>query len=289
MKLDELQPYCEFQPRNGVGAAIFSSPHSGRAYPSEFLTQIRLDAHAIRMSEDAYVDLLFNAAPEFGATLICATAPRSYVDLNRSPGEIDPELVDDHALGGSSIRSRAGYGVVPSRVGEGAPIYDGMLSAAAVEERLRRFFHPFHNRLEKLAEDRIRRFGEVILFDCHSMPHRIASNGPTARSAPPDVILGDRFGQAASAELMEFTESAFAARGLSVARNTPFPGAYISKRHGRPELGRHAIQIEIDRSLYMDEVTLRPNGNFATLKKLLRSVTADLAALRTTGFRLAAE
>ena len=289
MKLDQLRPYREFPPRSHCSAAIFSSPHSGRCYPEEFLGQIRLDPHRIRMSEDAYVDLLFSAAPEFGAALIRAEAPRSYVDLNRSPGEIDRELVEGAVAGGSSMRSRAGYGVVPSRVGDGLRIYDGRLPAAEVEDRLDRFFHPFHRRLEELVAERVRRFGEAILFDCHSMPHKVALNGPVARTGPPEVILGDRFGQAAAAELTELTESAFAAAGLAVARNTPFPGAYISRRHGRPELGRHVIQIEIDRSLYMDELTLRPNANFGPLRRLLRSVIAELAALRTGGLRMAAE
>ena len=289
MKLDQLRPYREFPPRAPCSATIFSSPHSGRSYPVEFLGQIRLDPHRIRMSEDAHVDLLFGSAPEFGAVLVCAEAPRSYVDLNRSPGEIDHELVAGAAAGGSSMRSRAGYGVVPSRVGDGLRIYDGMLPAAEVEDRLNRFFHPFHRRLEELVADRIGSFGEAILFDCHSMPHKVALNGPAARTGPPEVILGDRFGQAAAPELTELTESAFAAAGLAVARNTPFSGAYISRRHGRPELGRHVIQIEIDRALYMDERTLRPNANFGPLRRLLRSVTAELAALRTTGFRMAAE
>lgn len=286
MKLDQLRPYREIPPRTRRSAAIFSSPHSGRCYPAEFLGQIRLDPHRIRMSEDAYVDLLFNAAPEFGAALICAEAPRSYVDLNRSPGEIDHELVEGAVAGGSSMRSRAGYGVVPSRVGDGLWIYDGRLQAAEVEDRLDRFFHPFHRRLEELVAER---FGEAILFDCHSMPHKVALNGPAARTGPPEVILGDRFGQAAAAELTELTQSAFAAVGLAVARNTPFPGAYISRRHGRPELGRHVIQIEIDRALYMDERTLRPNANFGPLQRLLRSVIAELAALRTGGLRMAAD
>ncbi len=289
MKLADLPPYREIQPRSGSSAVVFSSPHSGRQYPDEFLRQTRLDALQIRSSEDAYVDILFDAAPEFGAPLLCATAPRSFVDLNRSPCELDAELFDGFVPIASTARSRAGYGVIPRRAGDGIRIYSGRLPLAVAEARLGRFFRPFHRRLDELITERVRRFGEAILLDCHSMPHKVACEGPRTGSALPEVILGDRFGQAAAPDLVEFAESAFASAGLAVARNSPFPGAYISRRYGRPEAGQHVIQIEIDRALYMDERTLRPNRNFSSFRKLLRNVIADLVELRTDRYRFAAE
>lgn len=288
-KLADISPFRETAPDGSAGPVVFSSPHSGRMYPAEFLDSSLLDLRAIRASEDAFVDVLFDAAPEFGATLLCANAPRSYVDLNRSPSELDPELVDGVASGTASVRARSGLGVVPRLVGDGKLIYDGKLTMEEVRERIDRFFFPFHGRLDELLAERKAKFGEAILLDCHSMPNKTASSSPIMRRGFPDVVLGDRHGQAASACLVECAEAAFASAGLSVVRNAPYQGAHISHRHGRPADRRHAIQIEINRSLYLDENKMCPTADFLPFRRLLRSVIADLAALRTRPVRIAAE
>ena len=287
--LADISPFREIAPDGPAGPVVFSSPHSGRMYPAEFLDRSLLDLRAIRTSEDALVDVLFDAAPEFGATLLCADAPRSYVDLNRSPSELDPELVDGVAFGAASMRARSGLGVVPRLVGDGKLIHDGKLTMEEVRERMDRFFFPFHRRLDELLAERRAKFGEAILFDCHSMPDKTASSSPIMRRGFPDVVLGDRYGQAASASLVECAEAAFASAGLSVVRNAPYQGAHISHRHGRPADRRHAIQIEINRSLYLDENRMIPTADFLPFRRLLRSVIAELAALRSRPVRIAAE
>ena len=246
MKLADLPPYREIQPRSGSSAVVFSSPHSGRQYPDEFLRQTRLDALQIRSSEDAYVDILFDAAPEFGAPLLCATAPRSFVDLNRSPCELDAELFDGFVPIASTARSRAGYGVIPRRAGDGIRIYSGRLPVAVAEARLGRFFRPFHRRLDELITERVRRFGEAILLDCHSMPHKVACEGPRTGSALPEVILGDRFGQAAAPDLVEFAEIGICLGRFGRRPQFPVSGClYFSKV--RPAGGRPARDPDRDR------------------------------------------
>ena len=289
MRVADLPPFIEFSPRTAPTASVFSSPHSGRTYPIEFQRQSRLCTYDLRGSEDAYVDRLFDSAPDYGASLLCGSAPRSYLDLNRAPDELGADIVDGVDADGPTPRSKAGYGVVPSRVGAGLKIYDGKLTLAEIGARLGSFHVPFHDRITELMNEKLGAFGEAILFDCHSMPHRAAKTAASIGGAAPEVLLGDRFGQAADGGLVEFVEAAFASTGLSVTRNGPFPGGYISQRHGRPEAGCHVIQIEINRSLYMDERTLRPLSGFLSFREQLRPVVSELSRLRTIRHQIAAE
>lgn len=270
-------------------AVVFASPHSGRDYPDWFLVRSVLDARTIRSSEDAFVDQLFNCAPEFGAPLLRAGAPRAYVDLNRAQDELDPALIAGVPRGGHNPRVACGLGVIPRVVAGSRSIYRGKLSRAEAEARLTRVWQPYHSRLQALLDQARTRFGEAILVDCHSMPREAVEGALPLGKARPEIVIGDRFGASASAGLVDRIEAAFVAQGFRVARNTPFAGAYTTQHYGRPSRRQHAIQIEIDRSLYMDETRITPNAGFDDLRQRLRGVIAEIAAIGTQDQRLAAE
>lgn len=266
-------------PEAATSCVVFASPHSGRDYPWSFLRGTVLDEHSIRSSEDAFVDRLFDCAPQFGAPLLRAVAPRAFIDLNRSADELDPALIEGVRRGGHNPRIASGLGVVPRVVANGRAIYRGKLPMAEAERRITRYWHPYHAQLRTLLERARDRFGEVVLIDCHSMPHE-ALDGVARNSARrPEIVIGDRFGASAAPEIVARIEGAFAGAGLSVVRNTPFAGAYVTQTYGRPSRRQHAIQVEIDRSIYMDEERIRPNGNFHAFRRLLRGVVAEIAAI----------
>ena len=280
--------YQLIEPRRRRTSLVFASPHSGCRYPAEFLAASVLDERTIRSSEDAFVDRLFEAAPRFGAPLLKALAPRAYVDLNRSPDELDPALISGIARGSNNPRISSGLGVIPRVVANGRAIYRGRISRAEAERRLRGVWHPYHARLQALLDESTALFGEAVLIDCHSMPHE-AIEALNRRGRTPEVVLGDRFGAAAGPGIVEMIETAFRRAGLRVARNAPFAGAYTAQHYGRPSRGQHVVQVEIDRALYMDERRIEPNDNFAELKALISQVIAEIT-LRAAGSRpLAAE
>ncbi|MGH1353644.1 MAG: N-formylglutamate amidohydrolase [Thalassovita sp.] len=281
--------YSLSMPKTRTTSAIFASPHSGRDYSARFLRQSVLDDQTIRSSEDAFVDQLFAAAPEFGAPLLLAQAPRAYVDLNRSPDELDPALIKGIRTVSYNPRIVSGLGVVPRVVSNGRCIYSGKLSISEVQDRLNTCWHPYHDKLTELLAETRAEFGEAILIDCHSMPHEALDN--LARTMPrrPEVVLGDRFGAAASTEVMDMLEDAFSAEGLRVVRNVPFAGAYTTQHYGRPSRGQHVVQVEIDRSLYMNEQMIRPNGNFRAMQAAMSRVISKITAFGEPKQSLAAE
>lgn len=271
-------------------AAIFASPHSGRYYPPDLLRRSVLDPVAMRSSEDAFVDLLFDTVPGLGAPLLSARMARAYVDLNRGPEELDPSVVAGIRTLGHNPRVASGLGVVPRVVSGGRAIYRGKISADEARLRVADWWRPYHDRLQSLLDEALARFGSVILFDLHSMPHEAVASR-RAGGGPPEVVLGDRFGAAADLAIVERVEAIFAEAGLRVARNAPFSGAYVTQHYGRPGRGQHVVQIEIDRALYMDEATIQPSADYPAFKALMTDVAARLAALATpcAGGRLAAE
>ena len=281
--------YHLHEPDALTSPVIFASPHSGRDYPWSFLRHTLLDEHTIRSSEDAYVDRLFDCAPQFGAPLLRAGAPRAFVDLNRSSEELDPALIEGVRRAGHNPRVASGLGVIPRVVANGRAIYRGKLPMAEAQRRVEGYWKPYHARLHGLVDRAHRQFGEAILIDCHSMPHEAVEGGGRGLIRRPEIVIGDRFGASAGAEIVERVEAAFASAGLCVVRNTPFAGAFITQQYGRPSRRQHAIQIEIDRALYMDEKTIRPNGNFHAFRALLRGVVSELAALGNRDTALAAE
>ncbi|MCE8517297.1 N-formylglutamate amidohydrolase [Ruegeria pomeroyi] len=276
-------------PAARTSSVVFASPHSGARYDPRFLAQTVLDDHAIRSSEDAFVDLLFNCAPGFGAPFLSAAAPRAYLDLNRSADELDPALIEGVRKIGHNPRVASGLGVIPRVVAGGRAIYRGKLSRAEADHRLHAVWHPYHTRLQHLLNEAHAAFGQAILIDCHSMPREAVESSARAAARRPDVVLGDRFGASAAPEIVERVEAAFAGAGLHVVRNTPFAGAYVTQAYGRPSRRQHAIQIEIDRGLYMHEATIRPNANFDAMRDLLRKVVSEIASIGQQRLPLAAE
>lgn len=282
--------YTLVRPDARTTSVIFASPHSGRDYPASFLQAAALGAKEIRSSEDAFVDLLYADAPRFGAPLLTAKAPRAYLDLNRGPQEMDAGLIEGVRRVSQNPRVASGLGVVPRVVAGGRSIYKGKIPLSDAHHRISRFWHPYHAALQALIDESHSGFGQAILIDCHSMPHEALVNIRSGGGAPPDVVLGDRFGAAASGAIVEHIEAAFGAAGLKVARNMPFAGAYIVQHYGRPSRKQHAVQIEIDRALYMNEATLEVNDNFDPLRALLSGVMSEITELgRETDTALAAQ
>lgn len=281
----------EGAPKGGPApcGVVFSSPHSGRRYPSDLTHRSRLEGIQLRRSEDAYVERLFDCAPEHGAPLIHALTPRAYVDLNRGPEELDPALIAGVRGVGLNPRLAAGLGVIPRVVAEGVAIYDGKLTREEASARLDAHYRPYHEALAGLLSSTRAARGCAVLIDCHSMPSDALRGAPRARGRRPQIILGDRFGASCGAWLTEFAEAAFRDAGFVVCRNAPFAGGFITQKYGRPSRGVHALQIEIDRGLYLDEGAVEPGPGFEALRAALRPVVAALSEAAGTGRALAAE
>lgn len=265
------------KPTRRTTAVVFASPHSGRNYPWTFMRRSELDELAVRSSEDAFVDDLFADVPRSGAPLIKAGAPRAYVDLNRAADELDPALIEGVRKNGHNPRVSSGLGVIPRVVSNGRVIYKGKLPLSEAKRRIDTFWRPYHAELKAQLDQAFSRFGQAILIDCHSMPHEAMDSIARSGMRRPQIVLGDRFGAAACEAIVDRVEQAFTSAGLVVTRNTPFAGAYIAQHYGRPASGRHAVQVEIDRSLYMNESLVQPNANFAAFKELLDTIIPQLA------------
>ena len=268
--------YILRRPERQRAAAVFSSPHSGRDYPAAFLAASQLDTLAVRSSEDAFVDRLIASAPGLGAATISACYPRALVDLNRAAEELDPALIEGVMRGPHNPRVASGLGVIPRVVSGGRAIYRGKLGRAEAEARLTGYWRPYHQILNDLLEQTHAAFGEVLLIDCHSMPHEAIEAHARPGVPRPDVVLGDRFGAAAAGGHVALIEQAFKEAGLRVARNAPFAGAYIAQAYGRPSRGMHVVQIEIDRGLYMNEARVEPRPDFETFRALIGKVVEKI-------------
>lgn len=284
-----LPPYTLIEPAALDSRLVFSSPHSGRAYPADMIARSRLDLLSLRASEDALVDRLFESVPHHGAPLLAAVAPRAWVDLNRAPTELDPVLIEGVPTPGLNQRVAAGLGVVPRVVSEGRPIYDGRLSRAEAEQRIETLHRPYHGMLSRLLDRARNAYGSAVLYDCHSMPTEALRAAPRVRGRIPEIVLGDRFGAAASRSLVARTQDAFERAGFVVARNAPFAGGYITQLYGRPAERIHAIQIEIDRGLYLDQARVEPGPGFAEVADLIGCVVRDLISSAAAPSTLAAE
>lgn len=282
-------PYLLTMPDRRQTGVVFASPHSGRDYPAGFLRASVLDERTIRSSEDAFVDTLLDGVPAFGAPLLAATVPRAWLDLNRAADELDPALVDGTRLAAHNPRVASGLGVIPRVVAAGRAIYRGKISRTEAEARIDGYWRPYHDCLRTLMDTARAEFGEAILIDVHSMPHEAMDSVAGTGLRRPEIVLGDRFGTAAAAHVTERVEAAFARAGFRTVRNTPFAGAYIAQTYGQPARGHHAIQVEIDRALYMNEREIRPNGNFVSFRRQLHAVLAEIAAIGRREMPLAAE
>lgn len=281
--------YILDRPNELTSAVVFASPHSGNDYPDWFLRRTILTARGIRSSEDAFVDRLFDVAPEFGAPFLKAGAPRAFVDYNRSSEELDPALIAGVKWSGNNPRVASGLGVIPRVVSNARPIYRGKLRVDEAESRLNNYWHPYHKALQALLDESRGHFGRAILIDCHSMPREALENARSKSGSRPEIVLGDRFGASADSDIVDEIEAAFQNAGFVVSRNAPFAGAYVTQHYGRPSRRQHAIQIEIDRSLYMDEANIVPNAAFSEFRLRLKTVIGQIADIGRPKQRLAAE
>ncbi len=271
-------PTTVLEPAAQAAPFVLCSPHSGRVYPRFFLAQSRLDPQSLRKSEDCYVDELFAHVAELGAPLIAARFPRAYLDVNREPYELDPDLfierLPDYA-NTQSVRVAGGLGTVARIVADGEEIYRSRISLGAALERIELLYRPFHAKLMQLVERTREQFGFAILIDCHSMPSSSMSQPGGAR---PDFVLGDRFGASCDAGITRFVREALAALGYEVQLNRPYAGGYITEHYGRPAQGVHALQLEINRGLYLDENRFTLNEAAARLQRDLVAFSSRLFA-----------
>jgi N-formylglutamate amidohydrolase len=257
---------------------VFCSPHSGRHYPQRFLRMARLDEQSIRRSEDCFVDELFGGAVALGAPLLLAHFPRAYLDVNREPWELDPRMFAEPLPSFANARSprvAGGLGTIPKLVGEGLDIYPSRIRLGEALDRIENVYKPFHECLRRLISSTHARFGFSVLIDCHSMPASVRIGENNVR---PDFIIGDRFGTSASPALIEHAIALLSAMGYTVTHNKPYAGGYITEHYGRPGRGLHALQIEVNRGLYMNERTLQKSSGFDALSDDLTRFTADLMA-----------
>jgi len=258
---------------------VFSSPHSGRRYPKAFVAQSRLTPQMLRRSEDSFVDEIFAAAPDFGTPMLRALFPRAYVDANREAFELDPEMFDGPLpdfVRTRSPRVAAGLGTVPRVVADGEAIYDGPLSFAEVRWRIDAHHRPYHRALAALLEAARRKFGVSLLVDCHSMPSTRAPGVRTKGLKNVDIVLGDCHGAACAPDVAALAEHVLKEMGYRVVRNRPYAGGHITRRYGRPEIGQHALQIEINRALYMDERRIQRGPD---LPRVIRHMNKLIKAL----------
>lgn len=282
-------PFRLVEPDRLLTPVIVASPHSGRHYPPEFLRTTLLDGRGIRSSEDAFVDQLAAGAPSLGAPLLLAEYPRAYLDLNRGADEMDPGVVEGVGRVVQTPRISSGLGVIPRVVANGRMIYRGKLSRAEAQARIAQIWHPYHAALDGLMRQAQDAFGEAVLVDFHSMPHEALDSVARPGQRRPQVVLGDRFGASAASEVVDALEEGFLAQGLNVIRNAPFAGAYMTQAYGRPSRGRHAVQVEIDRALYMDERRMLPREDFDDIARMITAVLDRLIAARPGRVPLAAE
>ena len=266
---DVSDPYVLIAPLRRSAPLLFASPHSGRRYPLAMLAAAKVSLASLRRGEDAYVDELFAGAAAHGAPVLCASFGRAYVDLNRDPNELDREMFASALpahIGAASPRVQAGLGAIPRVAGDGRDIYRAKLPIEEAAQRIEAIHRPYHAMLSTLMDDALSLFDCAILIDCHSMPS-------SARGAlAPDIVLGDRYGASCHPTIISMAEASLISMGYRVARNTPFAGGYSTQTHGRPGARRHALQIEINRGLYLDERGFTRTQGF-------RRVQADMSRL----------
>ncbi len=277
-------PYAIEAPTRPTTPLVFASPHSGTDYPAAFIAESRLDPVTLRRSEDSFIDEIFAAAPACGAPLLKALFPRAYCDPNREPYELDQGMFEDalprHA-NTASLRVVGGLGTIARVVANGADIYRRKLRFAEAEERIETLYRPYHEALRGLLDDALARCGCAILIDCHSMP---SVGGPMDRDEGrprPDMVLGDRNGASCDPSVVDAVERALQGMGYRTTRNDPYAGGFTTQHYGRPKSSVHALQIEINRALYMDEDRIRLLPEAAALTA---NVTRLISILAKTDF-----
>ena len=268
--LDLRRPAAQLLP------LVVASPHSGSNYPADFVAASRLDPLTLRRSEDAFVDEIFAAAPRLGAPLLAARFPRAYLDVNREAYELDPAMFTDSLpdyVNARSPRVRMGLGTIARVVASGEEIYGGKLCFAEAQMRIEHLYRPYHAALNSLIEETEADFGYCLVVDCHSMPS--GAHGAAGREAA-DIVLGDCHGAACAPQIVELARRHLSMRGFAVALNAPYAGGFTTGHYGRPQQGRHALQIEINRAIYMDERSYRRRPALARLSEEMTGLIMKL-------------
>lgn len=274
---DPRPPFVVTPASGEAGAMVFASPHSGRERPADMGEAAGLSLSTLRSAEDVGVDGLIAGGPSRGVPLIAGRVSRAYVDLNRSPDELDPALVEGGIDAQPTARVTAGYGVIPRKAGDGTALYERTLTRAEALGRLEHVHAPYHDALGDLMQAARDRHGLALLIDWHSMPSRAAAvTGRNRRGI--DVVLGDRHGSSCRGATMRRIRTLFEAQGWRVGLNAPYAGGYSTERWGRPDEGFQAVQVELNRALYLDEATLEPSEDYGRFAKALDRVIAALAA-----------
>ena len=272
------------RPRRATLPIVFTSPHSGSDYPADFVAQSRLGPLALRRSEDAFVDELFAAAPAYGAPLLRALFPRAYIDVNREPFELDEKMFADRLPAHVNVRSKrvaAGLGTIPRVISSGQEIHVRKLRFEEALDRIDRHYFPYHRTLQRLIDNRRNRFGYCIVVDCHSMPSVGGLRDPDLEQDRADVVIGDCYGEACAPYITDMMEEALSGFGYVVHRNKPFAGGFTTEHYGDPRDGIHAVQIELNRALYMDEFRIARTANFPSVAARMTRLIAMLGQLTT--------
>jgi N-formylglutamate deformylase len=277
---DELNPPFEIlEPSAWHGPIMFNSPHSGSVYPRAFLANAQLDIATLRRSEDSFVDELFAGVVERGFPLMRAYFPRCFVDVNREPYELDPRMFDGRLPSFANTRSMrvaGGLGTVARVVGDAHEIYDQRIPVDEALARIEGLYKPYHRALRRLITGVHRDFGAAVLIDCHSMPSVAGNKDDRPRA---DFVLGDRYGTSCVPVIAEAIETALTGFGYSVSRNKPYAGGFITEHYGNPSVGVHALQLEVNRALYMDERRYERSENFALLAANLITLADRIAEI----------
>src|ERR1700760_990862 len=265
-------PFEIVEPLDWRAPIIFNSPHSGSAYPPEFLKASRIDLAGLRRSEDSFMDELIAGLSRLGFPTVSVNFPRSYVDVNREPYELDPRMFSGRLPSFANTRSMrvaGGLGTIPRVVGDGQEIYRERLSVDDALSRIEALYKPYHRALRRLINKVHQTFGTVVVVDCHSMPSIGVSRDEPRR---PDMVIGDRYGTSCSPLLPDRVEATMSRLGYSVGRNKPYAGGFITEPYRNPASSLHVIQLELSRAVYMDERRREKGARFA-------QVAADFATL----------
>lgn len=258
---------------------VYDSPHSGSHYPEDF--GYALDFQTLRRSEDAFVQELFAPVTQMGGTLLHALFPRCYIDPNRGLADVDVTMIEgrwDHPVE-ASIKLARGSGLIWKQVKKYGNIYDRLLTPEQVQTRIERCWQPYHDALAQLLDEAVGFGGGFIHVNCHSMASQgdhTTEDGPGTR---PDFVLGDRDGTSCSAFVTDTVAQVLREAGYQVELNNPYKGLELIRKHSDPNRGRHSLQIEISRALYLDEVRVEKTAGFKPLQRDLAKVTKALASL----------
>src|SRR3569833_4564472 len=277
---DELDPPFEIiEPPAGRGPVLFNSPHSGSIYPRAFLEATRLDVPTLRRSEDSFVDDLVGGVVGHGFPLMRAHFPRCYVDVNREPYELAPRMFDGRLPSFANTRSMrvaGGLGTIARVVGDAQEIYGRRIPVDDALTRIESLYKPYHRALRRLFSKLHRDFGAAMLIDCHSMPSTAGHRDERPR---PEFVIGDRSGTRCTGAVSEVVEQTLRGMGYTVSRNKPYAGGFITEHYGNPAADQHAIQVEINRALYMDEKRYQKTAGFDRLAADLEALAVQLGEI----------